>query len=177
MKRHIIFEGENGTGKTTLINRVRDEIPELLYHHFTFPLGESNEQKISYQEGQFRLMFDFLRTLNDTDTRFIFDRSHIGENYWSLKFRNHRPDYLYNLELKNNDLPIHIINVVAEDEDILHRLEARGEKGNLQEIAENQFGITKFCRESQWKVTTINTSKFGVDECVKQIMEAIANDE
>jgi predicted ABC-type ATPase len=175
MKPHIIFEGENGAGKTTLIKRIQAEMPEFLYHHFTFPLGETNEQKISYQEGQFRLMFDFLRQLDNTDTRFIFDRSHIGENYWSLKFRNHRPTYVGDLELQNKDLPIHIFNIVAEDTEIHHRLTARGEEANLHDIAANQCGIMNFCRESNWKVTTINTSQLTIDECVEKIKEALTS--
>ena len=59
--KHIIFEGENGTGKTTLINGIQAIMPGFLSHHFTFPFGNTNEQKAAFQEGQFRLMFDNLR--------------------------------------------------------------------------------------------------------------------
>jgi thymidylate kinase len=177
IKKHIIFEGENGTGKTTLINRVRAKYPELLSHHFQFPKGETNAEKIAYQHGQFDLMFDNLSQLSDTNVRYIFDRSHIGENYWSLKFRNWRPDYLWKLERIHSNLPIHIINIVAEDEDIHKRMIDRGEAPtDIEEIGKNQVGISRFCRDSIFPSVTINTSKYNIDECVNQILEVIERD-
>jgi deoxyadenosine/deoxycytidine kinase len=172
---HILWEGENATGKSTLIQELMTEDPSLCFHHFAFPLGDGYEQKIGFQMGQFHLMFDFLDQLGDAGPFFMFDRSHIGEYVWSPIYREYVPEYLQELECTHEGLPIVIINVTADPEVIKARLEERGEATPpVEDLREAQDAISAACDASPFTNFRIDTTDKTIEECKKEILEMLA---
>lgn len=167
MNKHIIIEGENGTGKTTIINKLCQKYTNLKYHHFGFPQGKTNEEKYFYQKGQFEMMFSLLENIDD---RFIFDRSHIGELYWSIKYRKMNADYINELESKYKHIPMIVINICCKPELIHERLTMRNEKvPSIEEISYNQLSISRLCQKSVFPCYMIDTTDIKIDDTINQI--------
>lgn len=174
---HIIIEGENKTGKSTLVRELCKLDPTLCYHHFGFPQGDSNDEKYGYQRGQFELMFKFLEEMKHTNTRFIFDRSHIGEYWWSNKYRNRDPLYLFGLEKLHSALPIRIVNVICDPATIQDRMISHGEIApNIDEITLNQVKIYEACQLSIYPKSMINTTNKSIEDSLAHLIQAIQHD-
>jgi thymidylate kinase len=163
-KYHIIIEGIDCSGKSSLIKKMQELFlkrtnQELIYHHFQFPKGDTLDQRVGYQMGQFNLFFDFLSKMkNDW---FIFDRSHIGEYVYSLKFRQHMPTYVTHLEQTYKNLPIKIIQTVCDPKVIIQRFNQfrPNEKcPTLQMVTELQNEFIYYVKKSVFPEYIINTT-------------------
>jgi len=155
-KISFCVEGQDCSGKTTIIKEIQSRLPHLKYHHFEFPLGDNNDEKYGYQHGQFDLMFKMLDLCQDS-TQFIFDRAHIGEYIWSPIYRDKHPGYLLDLEKRYKDLPIVLICVTCEPDVVLKRFIKRGEQipSNIEELGES---FVKHCKESSLTTVYVNTT-------------------
>lgn len=132
---NIILEGIGGSGKTTISNFIQEiyraNSQPFIVHHFQYPKGSGNNEKFAYQWGQFDLIFDMIKSLNQVGVAVILDRSWIGEYIWSPIYRNAYPCYLESLEKDYKHLNNIILNVYADSSIILRRLLER--KPNISE--------------------------------------------
>jgi thymidylate kinase len=176
----FIVEGHDRTGKSTFIGALQRELPELVYHHFMFPKGCSNDNKASFQYGQFELMFDMVRT-SIGKASFVFDRAHVGEYVWGPELREIFPTYMPFLEHKNKDLPIVLLFLRSSPKLILERLkeEKPVTKETIETVRNRQERFEIFVERSPFPNITIDTSKFGLcnyDEKVKETIELMIKD-
>jgi len=163
-----IIEGQDCTGKSTIISKLlaklaRREFPAS-YHHFMHPKGDTNEAKYAYQHGQFQLMFDMVRA-SLGNTRWVFDRAHIGEYVWGPKYRGLWPQYMYELEDANTDLPLVLVLIKCDPEIIVKRFKNRPneEPPTTAEIRMLRTLFQTFCDMSPLPLYIIDTSEMTVD--------------
>ena len=94
MKRLIIIEGCDRTGKSTFISKLNDKLKELGYIPFVFHLMGptkfngltfNNDDKSLIQLSKFNDELDLFREMLNTNekTVIILDRSHFGEYVWT----------------------------------------------------------------------------------------------
>ncbi len=178
-----IVEGLDATGKSTFIKKLIKELSvqnqfsdhRPIYHHFEFPLGDTNEEKYGYQHGQFQLMFDFIRASHDR-IQYVFDRAHIGEYIWSPIYRERTPEYLRKLEEDNSDLPIVILHVHADPEVIKARFDKREDEKtpSLEYIKEYSEKFRIECEKSPFPVINFDTTRLkpeDLDEEIKLLLQ------
>lgn len=116
MTNIIVVTGQDGVGKTTIVNRLI-EIYNAKTHHFMQPKN-MEDAKSDY--------YNFLN--NMTDDTYVLDRFYEGEMIYAPLYRNYKMDYL-------NEIEDHIkekyncvfIRVIADLETILNRINVRGE--------------------------------------------------
>lgn len=100
----IIIEGTDRTGKDTLCNELKGLSDQLIYRHWGFPEGETNEERIKYQQTSFKKEFDLYHTMNkdkyfSKGMNMIWNRSHLGEVVYGTLYRDYDPEkWVYNLE-------------------------------------------------------------------------------
>ena len=96
----LIIEGTDRCGKDTLINSLSELHLNSKMVHWSYPQGQTNEEKTDYQKKSFnRFMdeFSFLDTSKQHDL-LIWNRSHIGECVYGPLYRNSDPEWIYELE-------------------------------------------------------------------------------
>ena len=122
MLKSIIIEGIDRLGKDTLIQGLKNQLgyfqvihyqkPELLEFFlkqarqiFNLPDDFNGEQVISLAQKQYQInsFTNMMKFLSDDNSRFIMNRSHLGEAVYSKRYRNYSGDYIFDLE-KNIDL-------------------------------------------------------------------------
>jgi len=125
IKKFLIFEGPDNTGKGTQIKLVHENCTERLFHtvHYSglgFPLPEQHiEYSKELYEDMFKMMFD-----SKVDRNFIFDRSHLGEMVYAPLYRKYDGDYVLDIEKKyTEDLAnnLYLIVFINDPETILKR--------------------------------------------------------
>jgi thymidylate kinase len=101
----IIIEGCDRTGKDTVCKHLTEMADSYSYRHWGFPIGESNIEKIKYQQHSFKKEFDMYHAVkNDpyfarTNDMVIWNRSHLGEVVYGTLYRDYDPEsWVYNLE-------------------------------------------------------------------------------
>ena len=173
--RHLIIEGENGTGKSSLISHLMSRFDNVIYHHFMFPKGDTIDEQYGYQRGQFELMFDLMKSVQRNDQFFIFDRAHIGEYVWSPIYRKCEPRYLSQLENDNKDIPLLLINVTCDPEVIQWRFRTsrQSEKcPTIEELTQNQNIFLKYLEKSPFPLVQIDTTHTR-DPDITKILEVM----
>ena len=114
MKRLIILEGCDRTGKSTFISKLSDKLKEFGYIPFVFHLmgptkfknlAFNNDDKSLIQLSKFNDELDLFREMLNSNERaiVILDRSHFGEYVWT-KYWNRvgkYTDYLFTPEFFN----------------------------------------------------------------------------
>ena len=136
----VFVEGMDCVGKSTLIENILNE--RDLTHHFEFPLGATDNEKYYFQYGQFEAMFRNLKYLTDItfmdffsppdiSTKFVFDRSHIGEYVWGPYYRKKFPIYLPKLEHMHyqycGDCVTNVLMICSDEKEIIKRFAERDE--------------------------------------------------
>ena len=103
----IIIEGTDRCGKDTLIESLSREYNHVINRHWSFPKGETNDEKTAFQKDffnwEFRL-YDLLQTASnevDKNSAIIWNRSHIGELVYGSIYRDSKPEtWVMDLEKK-----------------------------------------------------------------------------
>jgi hypothetical protein len=95
----LIIEGADNTGKDHLINLIEKntQYTNIIKRHWSYPAGDSNEQKTLYQVSSFLNEFLLYNKVKDfeslkDDSIMIWNRSHIGELVYGTLYRNSHPD-------------------------------------------------------------------------------------
>lgn len=102
MLKHIIIEGLDRLGKSTLAAGIEDKLGCFTKLHFGKPpclghyklaVGEPFAKE-AYQRDSFEQMFALL----DTDARVLLDRAHLGEAVYAKRYRGYDGSYVFDLE-------------------------------------------------------------------------------
>ena len=102
LSKHMIFEGIDNVGKSTVIKRILDRVGYHPVIHFDKPVfleryAEFGDKALKhYQTHSFECL---LKMMSELTCRCIFDRSHIGEMVYA-KYRKYDGSYVYELEEK-----------------------------------------------------------------------------
>jgi thymidylate kinase len=92
----LIIEGADNTGKDTLINALSESNPNVIKRHWSYPVGDTNEEKTLHQVSTFISEFSLYNKLKNLEhlegTLMIWNRSHIGEMVYGKIYRNSSPD-------------------------------------------------------------------------------------
>lgn len=101
----IIIEGTDRTGKDTLSQHLMTQANSFCYRHWGFPQGETNDERIQYQQYSFKKEFDLYNSLkkdkyfSNPNDMVIWNRSHLGEVVYGTLYRDYNPEnWVYNLE-------------------------------------------------------------------------------
>lgn len=118
-KLFVAFEGVDGTGKSTLAKAIAEKF-KVNYTH--------NDKSYSYDEGM-KKSYDYIETLKKMPTGVIDRLVHTGEGIYAPLYRDYDgSDYFDDLEDKMlNEFNILIVYVNATNENIISRLQSRGE--------------------------------------------------
>lgn len=126
----IIVEGTDRTGKDTICQHIKGMADSYVYRHWGFPEGESNADKIKYQQYSFKKEFDLHRTLKNVpyfskpNDMIIWNRAHLGEVVYGTLYREYDPEsWIYNLESLyafDQDLEIFLILLEGDAEFIVN---------------------------------------------------------
>jgi len=172
----IIVEAPDAAGKSTIIKHLQEKLNNIIYHHFEFPFGKTNEERYGFQFGQFDLMFKMIEKAQKK-TRFIFDRAHIGEYIYGVKYRNKFPEYLPILEAAYSKLPIIILRVYCDPDVILERFKQRpNEKPpTKKEIITLQEEFRIYCDRSPFRTISIDTTDLKLSEDISTAVDIIIN--
>lgn len=100
--KHLLIEGPDRTGKDTLIKNLMPHCQNLIITHFSFPQGNSDSEKRSYQEESFKSEFAKSCWFLETDmfkpasgakmNLLVWNRAHLGEFVYGNLYRQTNPE-------------------------------------------------------------------------------------
>lgn len=97
----IIIEGCDNSGKTTLINNLKNYYNNLTLQslHFSNVKQETPEDTIKYNTKLYTEMFETLAFISTSDySGAICDRSHLGELVYGKMYRGYTGNYVLDIE-------------------------------------------------------------------------------
>lgn len=99
MTKIIIIEGQDNTGKDTLIKSLSNKRLSIKEYHFTSPekYNPNIEDKVLAQKLQFVEIFNYVKK-DLEENKFdliILNRSHVGEYVYGSIYRNTNPDWVF----------------------------------------------------------------------------------
>lgn len=157
---HVIIEGPDGVGKTTLANYIRDEYDIELIHN-----DASAENTLAYYQS-----------LCDGDK--VIDRANLSELVYSIVYgRETRMTMDDQLEFFNDYLGIYIICYASDYNDLKNRFDARGDtvevSENLRKINDIYTILAKLLPEAFTNVYALDISKYRDKEAMIQYFEDV----
>lgn len=118
----IIFEGLDRCGKDSLIEELSTNLSNYTIRHWSFPKGETNEEKTAWQKNSFNDEFShyvFLKSRFPGHILF-WNRSHLGELVYGTIYRDSQPHtWVPRLESDygmENDNEVYLIHLTADAE-------------------------------------------------------------
>jgi thymidylate kinase len=151
----IIIEGTDRTGKNSICKSLFEHISDgggnLIYRHWGFPQGSTNQERIEYQKFSFKKEFDLHKSiLNDdyykgkSNSALIWNRAHLGEAVYGKLYRDYDPSWIYNLEALygfDQNPEIYLILLEADADFICHNDDG---KSFTNEVNKKQTEIDLF---------------------------------
>jgi adenylate kinase family enzyme len=118
MQRIIIIEGPQGTGKTTLSNFLRENIPSSNLYRLSGQKDKTNEgKKLSIK--MYNALFKYMSDMESVPMDLIFDRTFVTEHiYATLGYKDYsfKSEYLIYLErLLNLNYEIYYFNLYLDE--------------------------------------------------------------
>lgn len=136
----IIIEGTDRTGKDTLVNRLIADNRNVIKRHWSFPKGETNEQKTAYQKKSFNEEFFFYDWLNihaPEDMIMIWNRAHLGEFVYGTIYRDSKPEtWVWNLEEEHDfdvNTEVYMILLYADPEFVAAKDDGKSYSAKLED--------------------------------------------
>ena len=125
----VIIEGCDNTGKSTLINNLKNYYNKITLHnlHYSNVKQENISEVIKYNKKLYNEMFELMTfALKNDKTGLIFDRSHLGEIVYGNIYRGYSGDYVLDIEKKFNHIldvfeNLFLITLVDEPENLISR--------------------------------------------------------
>lgn len=125
----IIVEGCDNTGKSTLINNLKNYYNEITLHnlHYSNVKQDNTAEVIKYNKKLYNEMFELMTlTLKNDKNGLIFDRSHLGELVYGRIYREYSGDYVLDIEKKFGHIldvfeNLFLITLVDEPENLISR--------------------------------------------------------
>lgn len=151
----IIFEGTDRVGKDTYIKELSSGLRNYTIRHWSFPQGESNDEKTAWQQSSFHDEFSHYLILNarfPSHTLF-WNRAHIGELVYGTVYRDSNPlSWVPALESDYgmlNDTEVYLVHLTADPEFVVAKDDGLSYSDKLEKKAE----------EIQAFTTAVNNSK------------------
>jgi hypothetical protein len=124
MPIHAIFCGLDRTGKSSMIQGVRDQLGFMTAIHYSKPAhlkcyGNLPTTKAlqAYQQESFTDMFKLL----SGDVPLLLDRAHLGELVYSQRYRGYSGDYVLELEQRFPEALSKTLLVLLTTDELLER--------------------------------------------------------
>lgn len=118
----IIFEGMDRCGKDSLIEDLSTHLSNYTIRHWSFPKGETNDAKTTWQKNSFIDEFShyvFLKSRFPGHILF-WNRAHLGELVYGTIYRDSQPwSWVPMMEINygmSNDPDIYLIHLTADAE-------------------------------------------------------------
>lgn len=125
----LIIEGQDRCGKDSLINAISEMYPNVIKRHWSFPKGDTNEDKTQYQKTSFHWEFENY-AINKArryqeNTLMIWNRAHLGEMVYGSLYRNSEPhNWVMQLEDEykfSSDPDVYLVYLYADPEFIVSK--------------------------------------------------------
>ena len=169
-KVFLVFEGADGSGKTTLAKHL-SRILEVEYIH--------NDKSISYEDGKIK-SYNYINELDSKEGCVIDRLVHTGEAVYAPIYRGYDgSDYFEDLESRMLEkyIPI-IVYVYADEEVVKSRLKSRGEDYiNIEDLNKIRANYDKYLSNTKFPVFRFNNSNDGELNNTIKLMESLASDE
>lgn len=180
----ILVEGPDGSGKTTLIKRlIEDLFPGAYVINFGPPMGYSVDSVAAFARGQYYSAVAIFESLIESDQIVICDRFHLGEYVYGQAIRNY-PEWLadkaFDVEeeilKKIGKVNVRLIILAGRDyEQIWNRMtdkdKASYPKIKFQLINALFLGSVLKTKLPRLLIPTDDTSKKGTFELAQQFIE------
>ena len=181
---HIIIEGMDRLGKSTIVRELSKDFSKVFINHFGVPKGDDNEEKLHYQILSFTREFDYvkrLRSLWHGDNGIaLWDRSHLGEAVYGPLYRNSSPEFIHGLEKLYEDENTFLFLLEAPIEFIANKDDGDSLSKNKKELLEKErdlfrdaFHKSKIKNKAMIQVA--DTEYFKLSETVERIKKVIIN--
>lgn len=140
----LICEGGDRTGKDTLINQLCSLHSNIVKRHWSFPKGETNEQKTIYQKNQFGIEFSLWANLSRPDVfpdmLMLWNRSHIGELVYGTMYRDSNPtEWVLQMEsifLMDKSPEVYLVYLYADPEFVVKEDDGKSYSAKLEDKAQ-----------------------------------------
>lgn len=99
----LIIEGPDNCGKDTQQNLIIERLSSRVFHkvHYSALPFKENDKLIIHSAKMYTQMFGMMKTLKDSSTNIIFNRSHLGESVYSPLYRGYSGDFVFDIEAKH----------------------------------------------------------------------------
>ena len=168
----IVIEGPQGTGKTTLANYLRENIPSSNLYRLSGQKDKSKTGK-SLSKKMYEALMDYLEKMQDIPMDLIFDRTFFTEEvYARLGYKDYSfTDVYEKLMTRFNDLDfeIYYICLYLKDTNLyIKRLERESHHNyqafNLDNSVNQQNKYLELCEEIESKYKNIKVLKLAMDD-------------
>ena len=168
----IVIEGPQGTGKTTLANYLRENIPGSNLYRLSGQKDKSKTGK-SLSKKMYEALMDYLEKMQDIPMDLIFDRTFFTEEvYARLGYKDYSfTDVYEKLMTRFNDLDfeIYYICLYLKDTNLyIKRLERESHHNyqafNLDNSVNQQNKYLELCEEIESKYKNIKVLKLAMDD-------------
>ena len=150
MPKLIIIEGQDRSGKDTLIQNLRTRYPKSRTTHWGYPSGKTNEEKTEWQKNSFKSEFENWKSSKENGVLdyVIWNRSHIGEYVYGTIYRSSKPQtWIPALEEEylKNDPNVYLILLNANPEFTLSQDDGNSYSTKIDDkLLESQIFINSF---------------------------------
>jgi thymidylate kinase len=136
----LIVEGTDRCGKDSLINEICNSYSNVVKRHWSFPLGNTNEEKTSYQKTSFLWEFNFfneMRKVLQKDSIMVWNRAHIGEMVYGSIYRDSKPhEWVMQLEEQfefDKDPDVYLVYLHADPEFVVKEDDGKSYSAKLED--------------------------------------------
>lgn len=137
----LIVEGTDRCGKDTLIDTICSSYSNVIKRHWSFPKGNTNEEKTKYQKDSFDKEFKFYQDMKSRhmlkDSIMVWNRSHIGEMVYGSIYRNSNPEeWVMQLEEKfgfDKDSDVYLVYLHADPEFVVKEDDGNSYSAKLED--------------------------------------------
>ena len=183
MPKLIIIEGQDRSGKDTLIQNLQLKYPSSRTAHWGYPSGKTNDEKTEWQKSSFKSEFEkwkLSKELNVLDY-VIWNRSHIGEYVYGTLYRNSQPNSWVPAledEYLKNDPNVYLILLNANPEFTLSQDDGNSYSINIDDkLLESQIFISAIDKSVVQKKKSIfvhdENGYFSTDYILHQVIKFI----
>lgn len=159
----IILEGTDQLGKDTYIEELSSCLRNYTIRHWSFPQGETNDEKTAWQKSSFHDEFSHYVYLNSRfpNHTLFWNRAHLGELVYGTVYRDSDPlSWVPQLESDYgmiHDSEVYLIHLTADPEFVVAKDDGLSYSDKLEKKSE----------EIQAFITAVNDSKIINKKIIK----------
>lgn len=169
--RLIIIEGPQGTGKSTLTNFLRDNIPSANLYRLSGQKDKTETGKIN-SITMYNALIEYLEKMQQVPMDMIFDRTFFSEVvYARLKFKNYsfdKENIKLTKKLNSLNYDIHYLGLYLENVELFRHRLARESHHNYQafslESSVNQQNEYMKIADELEAYSNINVHRIAMDD-------------